>query len=190
VYISAPPYGVQCIYLAVDTIFQNLWFISGFPWKLLNQAFLLVKLKSSLRMFYGRLHDWITIAEYMYHKMKNCVVVIVMYIVPITYSLSGIHSIHMWAVLLIDYPGIEIWHYFSESDCLWKIYGRHHDLVLTVTEFVSQMTTYMFVCHSHNPNSSFMIHHRKCDVIKLLRWVTQLEPLKTQKQSTLPKPLN
>ena len=54
------------IYLSFDTIFQSLWFLSWFPWlmvlltrKLLNQGFLMVKLKSSLRKFYGRHHDLI-----------------------------------------------------------------------------------------------------------------------------------
>ena len=36
--------------------------------KLLNQGFLLVMLKSSLRKFYGRHHDWLTVMEYMCHK--------------------------------------------------------------------------------------------------------------------------
>ena len=55
------------IYLSVDTIFQSLWFLSSYQdfldrgllltRKLLNQGFLLVKLKSSLRKFYGRHHD-------------------------------------------------------------------------------------------------------------------------------------
>ena len=53
------------IYLSDDTIFQSLWFLSGFVLdrgllltrKLLNQGFLLVKLKSSLRKYYGRHHD-------------------------------------------------------------------------------------------------------------------------------------
>ena len=50
-------------YLSLDTIFQSLWFLSGFSWgllltrMLLNQGFLLVKLKSSLRQFYCRRHD-------------------------------------------------------------------------------------------------------------------------------------
>jgi hypothetical protein len=29
---AAPAYGVPGIYLSVDTIFQSLWFLSGFPW--------------------------------------------------------------------------------------------------------------------------------------------------------------
>ena len=36
--------------------------------KLLNQGFLLVKLKSSLRKFYGRHHDLIDAMEYLCHK--------------------------------------------------------------------------------------------------------------------------
>jgi hypothetical protein len=46
------------------TIFKSLWFYQDFldrglllTRKLLNQGFLLAKLKSSLRMFYGRRHD-------------------------------------------------------------------------------------------------------------------------------------
>ena len=35
--------------------------------KLLSQGFLLVKLKSSLRKFYGR-HPWLTVMEYLCHK--------------------------------------------------------------------------------------------------------------------------
>ena len=51
------------IYLSVDTIFQSLWFLQIYQdslyrkllltRQLLNQGFLLVKLKSSLRKFYG-----------------------------------------------------------------------------------------------------------------------------------------
>ena len=48
---AAPAYGVH---LSVDTIFQSL-----LTMKLLNQGFLLVKLKSSLRKFYGRHHDFV-----------------------------------------------------------------------------------------------------------------------------------
>jgi hypothetical protein len=36
--------------------------------KLLNQGFLLVKLKSSLRKFYSRHHDWLTAMEFLCHK--------------------------------------------------------------------------------------------------------------------------
>jgi hypothetical protein len=36
--------------------------------KLLNQGFLLVKLKSSLRKLYGRHHDLLSLVEYMCHK--------------------------------------------------------------------------------------------------------------------------
>ena len=36
--------------------------------KLLNQGFLLVKLKSSLRKFYGRHHDLVDVMEYLCHK--------------------------------------------------------------------------------------------------------------------------
>ena len=36
--------------------------------KLLDQGFLLVKLKSSLRKCYGRHHDWLTAMEYLCHK--------------------------------------------------------------------------------------------------------------------------
>ena len=40
--------------------------------KLVNQGFLVVKLKSSLRQFYGRHHDLviiITVTEYLCHKL-------------------------------------------------------------------------------------------------------------------------
>jgi len=36
--------------------------------KLLNQGFLLFKLKSLLRKFYGRHHDWLIVMEYLCHK--------------------------------------------------------------------------------------------------------------------------
>jgi hypothetical protein len=46
---------IWSIYLSVDPIFLSLWFLSWFPWtglvltsKVLNQGFLVVKLKSSL----------------------------------------------------------------------------------------------------------------------------------------------
>ena len=51
---------------SIYPIFQNLWFLSGFldrgfllTRKLQNQRFLLVKLMSSLRKFYGCHHDLI-----------------------------------------------------------------------------------------------------------------------------------
>ena len=54
---------IWSIYLSDDTIFQSLWFLSGFldrvlllTRKLLNQEFLL-KLKSSFRMVFGPHHD-------------------------------------------------------------------------------------------------------------------------------------
>jgi hypothetical protein len=39
--------------------------------KLLHQGFLLVKLKSSLRKFYGRHHDWVDVMEYLWHKWSR-----------------------------------------------------------------------------------------------------------------------
>ena len=51
---------IWSIYLSVDPIFQSLWFLLEIyllTRKPLNQGFLLVKLKSSLRSFYGRHHD-------------------------------------------------------------------------------------------------------------------------------------
>ena len=38
---------------------------------LLNQGFLLVKLKSTLRKCYGRHHDWLTVMEYLCHKWRR-----------------------------------------------------------------------------------------------------------------------
>jgi hypothetical protein len=62
-------------YLSVDTIFQSLWFLSGFrdrglllTRKLLSQMFLLFMLKSSLRKRYGRFMIWLTAMEYLCHK--------------------------------------------------------------------------------------------------------------------------
>ena len=51
-------------YLSVDPIFQSLWFLSG----LLNQGFLLEKLRSYCGKFYGHRHDLITVKDDLCHK--------------------------------------------------------------------------------------------------------------------------
>jgi hypothetical protein len=58
------------IYLSVDPIFQSVWFLQDFlirgfllSRKLLNQIFLLVKLKSSLRKFYDRHRYGISLSQ-------------------------------------------------------------------------------------------------------------------------------
>jgi hypothetical protein len=51
---------MEYISLSVGTIFQSLCFLDRvllLTRKLLSQGFILVKLKSSLRKFYGRHHD-------------------------------------------------------------------------------------------------------------------------------------
>jgi hypothetical protein len=69
---------IWSLYLSVNTILHNLWFISEFPdrgllltRKLLKQWFILVKLKSSLREGYGRNHDLVDRYGISIHKEKS-----------------------------------------------------------------------------------------------------------------------
>ena len=60
-------FRIWSICLSVDPIFQSLWFIYRdfldiavlLTWKLLNQGFLVVELKSSFRKFYDGHHDMV-----------------------------------------------------------------------------------------------------------------------------------
>jgi len=48
------------VYISINTIFQNLWLLSRFPWQRKESTklgFLVAKLKSSLRKYYRLHHD-------------------------------------------------------------------------------------------------------------------------------------
>jgi hypothetical protein len=63
--VDTPSHGVYISQL----IFQSLWFLD---WGLLlNQGFLLVKLKSSLPKFYGRQHDLVNHYGISVSQMSN-----------------------------------------------------------------------------------------------------------------------
>jgi hypothetical protein len=72
---------VTRIHLWVDTIYQRLWVVAIMissrglllTMNLLNKGYLVVKLKSSLPMFYGQFHDLVNVMEYKYmcHNKKR-----------------------------------------------------------------------------------------------------------------------
>ena len=108
--------------ISVDTIFRSLCFMSWFLWwgllftrKLLNQGLLLVKLKSSIRIFYGRHHDLVDCYGISVSQMTTDMFYL-------SYALSGLFLIHdisltrlTWRVSLVEQELLSLPDHLSSS---------------------------------------------------------------------------